>query len=134
MIFCSIGPGSQKLLLMSDVGGGADAVNTNLTFDDTAAGMAPTVVPGTFRPSNNLAGDLFPAPAPPGPYPDPQLLSAFIGRIPMGCGACSWLTTSLILAQETINGGWRLNITTLASGLLQFALYAERAVQHRREQ
>ena len=47
---------------MSDVGGGTDAVNANLTFDDAAAAIGATVVSGTFRPTNIGTGDLFPAP------------------------------------------------------------------------
>ena len=106
-----VGPGGQKLLLMSDVGGGTDAVNANLTFDDTAAAIGATVVSGTFRPTNIGTGDLFPAPAPVGPYPDPQQLSVFNGLDPNG-------TWSLFVVDDTatdignINGGWRLNITT----------------------
>ncbi len=106
-----VGPGGQKLLLMSDVGGGTDAVNVNLTFDDAAAPIGATVVSGTFRPTNSGAGDLFPAPAPAGPYPDPQQLSIFNGLDPNGV----W---SLFVVDDAgadagnINGGWRLNITT----------------------
>jgi subtilisin-like proprotein convertase family protein len=106
-----VGPGGQKLLLMSDVGGGTDAVNVNLTFDDAAAAIGAAVVSGTFRPTNSGAGDLFPAPAPAGPYPDPQLLSVFNGVNPNG-------TWSLYVVDDAatdvgnINGGWRLNITT----------------------
>src|SRR5262249_50515755 len=51
-----VGPGGQKLLLMSDVGGGTDAVNVNLTFDDAAAPIGATVVSGTFSPTNIGAG------------------------------------------------------------------------------
>jgi subtilisin-like proprotein convertase family protein len=106
-----VGPGGQKLLLMSDVGGGTDAVNANLTFDDTAAAIGATVVSGTFRPTNIGTGDLLPAPAPVGPYPDPQQLSVFNGLDPNG-------TWSLFVVDDVatdignINGGWRLNITT----------------------
>lgn len=106
-----VGPGGQKLLLMSDVGGGTDAVNANLTFDDAAAAIGATVVSGTFRPTNIGAGDLFPAPAPAGPHPDPQQLSVFNGLDPNG-------TWSLFVVDDAatdsgnINGGWRLNITT----------------------
>ncbi len=106
-----VGPGGQKMLLMSDAGGGTDAVNVNLTFDDAAADIGATVVSGTFRPTNIGAGDLFPAPAPAGPYPDPQQLSVFNGVNPNG-------TWSLYVVDDAgadvgnINGGWRLNITT----------------------
>jgi subtilisin-like proprotein convertase family protein len=105
-----VGPGGQKLLLMSDAGGGTDAVNVNLTFDDAAAPIGATVVSGAFRPTNIGAGDLFPAPAPAGPYPDTQL-SIFNGVDPNG-------TWSLYVVDDTatdignFNGGWRLNITT----------------------
>jgi len=106
-----VGPGGQKMLLMSDVGGGTDAVNVNLTFDDAATDIGATVVSGTFRPTNIGGGDLFPAPAPAGPYPDPQQLSVFNGVNPNG-------TWSLFVVDDAgvdagnINGGWRLNITT----------------------
>jgi hypothetical protein len=99
---------------MSDVGEGTTVVNANLTFDDGAPGfMGAVVVSGTFKPTNVDQGlpDLFPAPAPAGPYPDPQLLSAFNGIDPNG-------TWSLYAVDDfsgfvgNINGGWRLNITT----------------------
>jgi subtilisin-like proprotein convertase family protein len=109
-----VGPGGQKLLLMSDVGVGVSVVNANLTFDDAApTTIGATVVSGTFKPTNVNQGlsDVFPAPAPAGPYPDPQLLSVFNGVNPNG-------TWSLYAVDDVagfvgnINGGWRLNITT----------------------
>jgi subtilisin-like proprotein convertase family protein len=106
-----VGPGGQKMILLSDAGGGTDAVNANLTFDDAAPGVGATIVTGTFSPTNIGAGDLFPAPAPAGPYPDPQRLSVFNGVNPNG-------TWSLYVVDDAgvdtgnINGGWRLNITT----------------------
>jgi subtilisin-like proprotein convertase family protein len=106
-----VGPGGQRLLLMSDVGGGTDAVNVDLTFDDTAAAIGVTVVTGTFRPTNSGTGDIFPAPGPAGPFPDPQLLSVFNGVNPNG----AW---SLFVVDDagtdagSISGGWHLNITT----------------------
>ncbi len=106
-----VGPGGQRLLLMSDVGGGTDAVNATLTLDDTAPAFGATVVSGTFRPTNVGAGDLFPAPAPAGPYPDPQMLALFNGLNPNG-------TWSLFVVDDagsdigTLSGGWALSITT----------------------
>lgn len=106
-----VGPGGQKILLMSDVGGGTDAVNVNLTFDDAAAGVGATLVSGTFSPSNVGTGDLFPATAPAGPYPDPQALSVFNGVNPNG-------TWSLFVVDDAASdtgsmaGGWSLAITT----------------------
>src|SRR5262249_6995122 len=110
-----VGPGGQKLLLMSDAGFGVSVVNANLTFNDAApTTMGASIVSGTFKPTNFFQGpsdDVFPAPAPAGPYPDPQLLSVFNGVNPNG-------TWSLFVVDDfpefvgNINGGWRLNITT----------------------
>ncbi|MGH9880196.1 MAG: S8 family serine peptidase, partial [Pyrinomonadaceae bacterium] len=111
-----VGPGGQKILLMSDAGGSADLVNNTYTFDDAAAAtladgaLNPS---GTYKPSNFGTGDTFPAPAPVGPYPDPQLLSVFNGVNPNG-------TWSLYINDDVggdvgnVNLGWELNITTSA--------------------
>jgi len=79
-----VGPGGQKVLLMSDAGGGTDVNNVNLTFSDAAASelTGAPIASGTFRPSNLGAGDAFPAPAPAGPYG--SVLSAFDGVDPNG--------------------------------------------------
>lgn len=106
-----VGPGGQTALLMSDVGGGTDAVNATLTFDDAGAPIGATVVSGTFSPTNSGAGDLFPAPAPIGPYSN-TALSVFNGVNPNG-------TWSLYVVDDagidvgSIAGGWSLNFTTL---------------------
>lgn len=109
-----VGPGGQKLLLMSDAGGSADLVNNTYTFDDSAAATladGALNASGTYKPSNFGTGDIFPAPAPVGPYPDPQLLSVFNGVNPNG-------TWSLYVFDDVggdvgnINLGWELNITT----------------------
>jgi subtilisin-like proprotein convertase family protein len=105
-----VGPGGQRLLLMSDVGGGTDAVNANLTFDDAAAPIGATVVSGTFSPTNAGAGDLFPAPAPAAP-PDPQQLSVFNGVNPNGTWSL-YVVDDAAVDTGNINGGWRLNIST----------------------
>lgn len=107
-----VGPGGQRLLLMSDVGGGTDAVNTTLTFDSTAAGsIGATVVSGTFRPTNSGTGDTFPAPAPAGPYPDPQALSVFNGVNPNGTWSL-YVVDDAGIDAGSITQGWELNITT----------------------
>jgi subtilisin-like proprotein convertase family protein len=109
-----VGPGGQKLLLMSDAGGSADLVNNTYTFDDAAAGTladGALNASGTYKPSNFGTGDTFPAPAPVGPYNDPQLLSVFNDVNPNG-------TWDLYVFDDVggdvgnINLGWELNITT----------------------
>jgi len=109
-----VGPAGQKVLLMSDAGGGAAPSNINLTFDDAAATAVPDgapIVSGTFRPANyeGTASDAFAAPAPAGPYA--TVLAAFNGANPNG-------TWSLFVRDDfsgfagSISGGWRLNIQT----------------------
>lgn len=109
-----VGPGGQRVLLMSDAGGSPDLVNNTYTFDDSAAAsMADSALSpsGTYKPTNFGTGDLFPTPAPVGPYTDPQLMSVFNGVNPNG-------TWSLYVVDDlggdigNINMGWELNITT----------------------
>lgn len=112
-----VGPGGQKLLLMSDTSGTNDFVNTNLTFDDAApapmsdSGANPS---GTYRPTNFGTGDTFAAPAPAGPYTDPQLLSVFNGLTGANVNG-QWrlfVTDDVSGDSGNINGGWTLNIST----------------------
>ncbi len=109
-----VGPAGQKVMLMSDAGGGSNVTNLTLTFDDAAATPVPDGAPlvgGTFRPANyeGTASDVFAAPAPPGPYS--TVLAAFNGTNPNG-------TWSLFVRDDftgfsgSISGGWRLNIQT----------------------
>lgn len=81
-----VGPTGQTLLVMSDVGGGADVGAITLLFDDEASGSLPNstqISGGTFLPTNfGAAADAFPAPAPAGPYG--SALSVFDGLDPNG--------------------------------------------------
>lgn len=80
-----VGPQGQKVLLMSDAGGGADISNVTLTFSDEAAGSlgdATQITTGVYKPSNYGSGDSFPAPAPGGFYENS--LSVFDGTNPNG--------------------------------------------------
>ena len=111
-----VGPGSQKILLMSDAGGPHDVTNINLTFDDAASLLLPNgdaLTSGTFKPTNYTGNggpnDLFPSPAPVGPYG--SLLSTFNGTNPNG-------TWSLFVFDDEggdvgrITNGWSLDIST----------------------
>ncbi len=107
-----VGPGGQKALLMSDVGGGSDLVNVNLTFDDAAAGSLPDgsqITSGTYKPTDfDTANDTFPAPAPAGPFT--ASLAVFNGTNPQG-------TWQLYVRDDVggdfgaIAGGWSLQFT-----------------------
>jgi subtilisin-like proprotein convertase family protein len=104
-----VGPQGQKVLLMSDAGGQAPGVNNvNLSFDDDAAsGIAQFVNPtaGTYRPTDFEAGDVFPGPAPAGPYA--TSLSAFKGTNPLG----GWALYVVDDATSDVGSmtGWCLN-------------------------
>lgn len=112
-----VGPTGAKLLIMSDAGGSANLVNNTYTFDDAAAGTladGALNASGSYKPSNFGTGDTFPAPAPVGPYADPQLLSIFNGLDPNG-------TWSLYVFDDVggdvgnINLGWAVDITVTSA-------------------
>lgn len=107
-----VGPGGQRIILMSDVGSSFDLVNVNLTLDDTATSSLPAsalITSGTYRPTNSGTGDTFAAPAPAAPYG--SLLSDFNGTNPNG----NW---QLYVTDDaggdigSIAGGWSLSFLT----------------------
>jgi subtilisin-like proprotein convertase family protein len=63
-----VAPGNVGVILMSDAGGGTDATNLTVIFDQDAPGRLPDpLVSGAFQPLNNPINlDDFPAPAPQG--------------------------------------------------------------------
>lgn len=67
-----VAPNGQKVMLMSDAGGGQSSrlVNVDLTFRDDGAVLpqSSAIVPGIYRPTDYLPGDVIPPPAPSGPY------------------------------------------------------------------
>jgi subtilisin-like proprotein convertase family protein len=108
-----VAPGGQRMLLLSDAGGGGAVSNLTLTFDDAAPSALPDGGPlssGTWKPSAyEPASDTFPSPAPPEPYG--TTLSVFAGTDPNG-------TWSLYVRDDfsggagSLAGGWSLAITT----------------------
>ena len=109
-----VGPAGQKVVLMSDAGGGNSVANLNLTFDDAASSTLPeltTILEGTFRPTDYASGDSFPAPAPAGPYA--TNLSAFNGTSPNGV----WTLYIMDDTDQNIGSiltGWSLNLSTVS--------------------
>jgi subtilisin-like proprotein convertase family protein len=103
---------TQNAIIMSDVGGGGDAVNVTLLLDDDAPTQLPdgsSLVSGTFQPANYGGPEGFP---PPAPVPaGGSALSIFNGSNPNG-------TWSLYIVDDlggdvgSFAGGWELNITT----------------------
>lgn len=114
-----VGPGGQRVVLLSDAGENTPISNADLTFDDFAAGFAPdasAMAPGSYKPTNNFGGlgeppdgnDAFASPAP-GPPRSPTLSQAFEGTNPNG----SW---HLYVVDDrpdetgTVNLGWSLDL------------------------
>ena len=115
-----VGPGGQNVMLMSDVGGGADLNGVELAFDDEAPGTLPDgtqITAGTYKPSQGSAENGYPrpaslpSPAPAGPYG--TSLSALDGAAPNG-------TYSLYVYDDAtgdagqLAGGFSLDIKTTA--------------------
>ncbi len=108
-----VGPTGQKLVVMSDAGGGYPVTNVTLTLDNTAAAMLPSatqIASGDYQPTDYETGDPFPSPAPAGAAGAD--FSAFDGSEPNG-------TWSLYVVDDatgdagTIAGGWSLTLTTV---------------------
>ncbi len=104
-----VGPAGQKVMLMSDVGGGTDAVGLNMTFDDAAAPLGTGALSsGTYKPTDIESGETMAAPAPAGPYG--TSLSAFNAINPAG-------TWNLYISDDagsdsgSVTGGWSLTFT-----------------------
>ncbi len=106
-----VGPGGQKVLLMSDAGGVFELDLADVTFSDSSQkmlGLNP-ITSGTYKPSKyGSAPDVFPVPAPPQPYG--SNLNVFAGLNPNG----QW---SLYVSDEAagdggeIRGGWSLTFS-----------------------
>jgi subtilisin-like proprotein convertase family protein len=104
-----VGPDGQKVVLMSDAGGGPIGNHINLNFDAAATEAIPnsSLFSGTYRPANYESGsDVFPSPAPTGPYTNVSL-AVFNGTSPNG----AW---SLYIVDDegsdsgVITNGWSL--------------------------
>ncbi|MEO6391046.1 MAG: VCBS repeat-containing protein [Pyrinomonadaceae bacterium] len=116
-----VGPVGQMAMIMSDVGGGRDLINTTLTLDQAAVTLMPNdtmIDPGTYHPTNlpgepSLEPDGWERMTSPGPGNQlyPSDLSVFNGTAPNG-------TWQLYVVDDengdtgNITGGWSISITT----------------------
>lgn len=106
-----VGPGGQKVLLMSDAGGGFDVGSVNLTFDSAASTSLPNnaqILSSAYLPTNYGSPDSFGIPAPTAPYS--TSLGVFNGTSPNG----SWrlfVVDDEALDFGSIASGWELTIT-----------------------
>lgn len=113
-----VGPTGAKYVFLSDSGGSSSIADRSLRFGDAApAAMSPFNQPTEFyyRPSSgDTFTDVFPSPAPAGPYAQPAadtFASVFNGTSPNG----EW---KLFASDDRVSGpgfirdGWSLTITT----------------------
>ena len=116
--FLLVGPGGQKFMAMSDMGGGGDVSSINLTLADAAATALSTsqLTSGTFRPGNtDTTTDAMPAPAPTAPYDNPAPAGSATFASSFGTsGAAMNGTWSLYVRDDagtdvgSLAGGWSL--------------------------
>jgi len=109
-----VSPSGQKVVLMSDVGGGHPISNVDLTLDDSAASSLPDsaqLTSGTFKPTDFEPGDSFPG-VPPGVAA--STLSAFNGSTPNGNWSL-YVVDDSIGDAGVISGGWTLSLTTVTT-------------------
>ncbi len=122
--FLLVGPGGQKFVLMSDVGGFTSVSGVSLTLDDAAASALPTssaLTSGTFRPTSfndGVGGDAWPSPAPAGPYSvaapegNQTLGTVFNGTSPNGTWGLYITDDSASSGlMASIAGGWSMDVT-----------------------
>lgn len=105
------GPGGQKLLLMSDAGGGWSVTNLTFNFDDDAGAFLPektVLLSGNYRPTDYQPGDALPAPAPKGTRG--SQLSTFNGANPNGFWSL-YVNDSSVGDGGVIGEGWTLSLT-----------------------
>lgn len=125
-----VGPTGAKLVIQSDIGGGADVTALSYVISDGGSTLLPDggpLVAGTFKPSNVSTGDAFAVPAPAGPHNEAApagsatLTSIFAGTDPNG----AW---NLFVVDDsngdagTYAGGWCLNFATTPVTLQTFGV------------
>ena len=113
-----VGPGGQSVVLMSNAGGGVDATDVTLTFDDAGdpmpvSGTLTSTV--TYHPTNYGLSREFYSPAPSGPYGGS--LSAFNGTNPNGLWRLYVMDTMDAIGGE-IAGGWSLHLVAATADVV----------------
>jgi subtilisin-like proprotein convertase family protein len=117
-----VAPNGNNLVIFSDAGGSADVTNISILFDDAAAATVTDGGPlmgGTFKPSQFVAGDIFPAPAP-AASANTTLAAAFNGIDPNGAWNL-YAVDDTGVDMGTIGNGWSLNITTTGTAQTAFS-------------
>ncbi|MEN9573245.1 MAG: hypothetical protein RL514_1100 [Verrucomicrobiota bacterium] len=123
--FLLVGPQGQSVVLMSDAGSGNAVSGVTLTFDESLGATLPTtglINSGTYRTADYGGADLFPAPAPAGPYG--TNLGNFSGSNPNGAWTL-YVVDDSAGSVGVLTNGWSLQFTMLVPTItndLQVAL------------
>lgn len=108
-----VGPAGQKVMLLSDAGGGNARNGVTLTFDSSASASAPdsgALSASSYKPTNiDSTTDNFPAPAPAGPFG--STLSSFNGSNPNGVWSL-YIQDDGAMDSGSLTQGWVLSLTT----------------------
>lgn len=109
-----VGPGGQKVLLMSDAGGGNGLNNVNVTFDDSATALSDEgqILSTSYHPADFVSSpaDAFNAPAPAAPYA--SSLSSFLGGNQNGTWSL-YIMDDFTGDKGNIANGWSISFTTV---------------------
>jgi subtilisin-like proprotein convertase family protein len=114
-----VGPGGQKLIVMSDaVNSFSTQTNANVVLKDAAASLLPTTASvnmnGEWKPTDYTSGDTFPAPAPAEPYQSPQSVGMATFTSVFGASGTGLNGTWTLYVVDDTNGdsgsiaGWKL--------------------------
>ena len=109
-----VGPGGQKVMLLSDAGGGFPVSGVNLQFDDFATNAvsdAAAITNGLYKPTNYGTVDNLLAPAPAGPYG--SVLATFNAVNPNGLWSL-YVMDDQAQGAGVVADGWGLIISTIA--------------------
>jgi subtilisin-like proprotein convertase family protein len=108
-----VGPGGQRIMLMSDAGGSFPVNGVTLTFNNSVRQIpnSAQITSGVHGPANwgSSAGDDFPPPAPTGPYI--ASLEALYGGDPNGTWAL-YIMDDIPGNDGELANGWSLTIST----------------------
>lgn len=110
-----VGPGGQSVILMADAGNGSGLTGVNLTFADGNPSLpaGSSFGSGTYAPTDVFGGNLFPAPAPIGPYG--ANFASFLGTSAVGVWSL-YVVDDAGIDVGSIAGGWSMNITVPTPG------------------
>ena len=109
-----VGPGGQKVMLLSDAGGNFAVSGVNLQFDDFATNSLPdaaAISNGLYKPTNYGTVDNMLAPAPAGPYG--SVLATFNAINPNGLWSL-YVMDDQAQGAGVVADGWGLLISTIA--------------------